>query len=102
MSARERVGDRGQRQAEPREVWPREELSWGPVEADAALRHRDRAVGELRDERQVMRDQDDRRLSLSFVTKDGDELALVAEVLSERRLVEDEHIWARHQRAGNG
>src|SRR5439155_5257477 len=95
MSARERVGDRGQRQAEPREVWPREELSGGPVEADAALRHRDRAVGKLGDERQVVRDQEDRRLLLAFRAKDGNELALIASILSERRLVEDEDIGAR-------
>ncbi len=50
MSARERVGDRGQRQAEACEVRPHQELSGRSIEADATPFDRDRAIGKLGDE----------------------------------------------------
>ena len=78
------------------------QLRGRPVEADPALGHRNGAVGKLGDEREVVRDENDRRPAVAFLAQDRHEFARVPKVLAERRLVEDQHGRAGDESARDG
>src|SRR2546427_632257 len=71
----------------------------GTVETGAPVRHRDRPVSDVRDEREVVCDEEDRAPGASLLVEERDELARVPEVLPERRLVQDQHVRPAHERA---
>ena len=68
---------------------------------DAAVLHHEDVVGELRDDRQVVTDQDDRRTASARLLEQVEHLSLHGHVEGGRGLVGDDHVGVEGERRGD-